>query len=58
MGWVGSGHTKWTHGQLCFVLIGCSELGRLVLNASHSNGSIHSGVRRTRELQFCPVREL
>ena len=19
MGWVGSGHTKWTHGQLCFI---------------------------------------
>jgi len=19
MGWVGSGHTKWTHGQLCLV---------------------------------------
>jgi len=23
MGWVGSGHTKWTHGQLCATWMNC-----------------------------------
>ena len=30
MGWVGSGHTKWTHGQLC----------------TNSNAAVHTEVRK------------
>jgi len=29
MGWVGSGHTKWTHGQLCEQRLVISDTGEI-----------------------------
>ena len=31
MGWIGSGHTKWTHGQLCFNVRSKDEIRQLNL---------------------------
>jgi len=37
MGWVGSGHTEWTLGQLCFLLVFYSEVKPLLAAKSKSH---------------------